>query len=102
MTNSLKIKIMAPPNTTGTDWTILGIIWGLCLTALAIIFKWIDAHFAARKTDRESFIKAVVNEVLTSNLQSVKDDIKTLFQYHNEDRNHYDTKFDNLMKEIKK
>ena len=98
----MNTRTMAQPTTNTTDWTILGVIWGICISIITICMKWIDSHFAARKLEREMFIKTVVNEAMTASLSEVKNDIKQLFEYREADRTHIDEKFSKLMTEVRK
>ncbi len=95
-----KIKTMTPP--TPTDWTGLGIIWGICASVITVCFKWIDSYFASKKTESETFINRVVETAMIRCLEDVNSKINTLFQYREADRTHIDTKFDGMMKEIRK
>lgn len=97
---STKIKTMTSP--TPTDWTGLGVIWAIAGGIVAIAFKWIDAYFKNKKTEKESFIKSVVETVMTSSLKDVNDKISTLFEYRERDRENLDKKFEGMMKELKK
>lgn len=67
----------------------------------------------AKKTQTEEFIqkvsiacvKSVFNEyrgVVDSSINDLKAKVEVLFKYREDDRAHYDQKFDNLMREVKK
>lgn len=96
------IKRMALPTPGQTDWTFLGVIWGICGTVITVMFKWIDNSFAARKLEREAFIKAVVNEAMTTGMKDVNEKINALFDYREKDRENLDKKFEKMMFELKK
>lgn len=99
---SLAIKRMAtPPNPNATDWTFLGVIWGICGTIITIMFKWIDSFFSSRKTEREAFIRAVVSEAMSTALKDVNDKVNALFEYREKDRENLDRKFETVIKELK-
>lgn len=102
---------MTPP--TPTDWTGLGVIWAIASGVVAIAFKWINAYFADKKTEKENFIRNVVQGVIdiamSAKLKSVDDrmgemnsKINTLFEYREQDRNHLDGKFETMLREIRK
>lgn len=65
-----------------------------------------DAAEAAKKIQSEEFIQKVaiacVTATLNSVLADVKDDIKVLFKYRDEDKKHWDDRFDKVITEIKK
>lgn len=65
-----------------------------------------EINAQAKKVETQEFIEKVaiacVNAALDRVLNDVKEDIKVLFQYREEDRLHYDKKFDGLMREVKK
>lgn len=65
-----------------------------------------EAAVIAKKVETEEFIERVaiacVKATVDSVLTDVKEDIKVLFKYRDDDRRHFDLKFDGLMKEIKK
>jgi len=64
------------------------------------------AAINAKKIETEEFIEKVaiacVKATVDSVLTDVKNDIVILFKYREEDRKHFDTKFDNVMAAIKK
>lgn len=65
-----------------------------------------DAALLAKKVENEEFIQKVaiacVKATLDSVLGDVKEDIKILFKYRDEDRKHYDDRFDKVITAIKK
>lgn len=65
-----------------------------------------DAIEQAKKVQSEEFIQKVaiacVKATLESVLGDVKEDIKILFKYRDEDRKHYDDRFDKVITAIKK
>lgn len=100
---NLTIKRMAtPPNPNQTDWTFLGVIYGIFGSIIAVMFKWIDSFFSSRKTEREAFIRAVVSEAMSTALKDVNDKVSALFEYREKDRENLDRKFETVMKELKK
>lgn len=99
---SLNLKAMAQPNTSATDWTFLGVIWGICATVVTVMFKWIDTFFSARRTEREAFIRAVVSEAMSIALKDINEKVQALFEYREKDRENLDRKFEKVMGELKK
>ena len=101
----LKIKTLAnplPEPPSNANWTILGVVWGLCGTIVTVLFKYIDGHFAARKQEKEDFIKAVVKEAMSEQLRDINDKVSKLFEYRESDRENVDRKFEKVMSELKK
>lgn len=94
-------KKMGTPPSSNTDWTVLGTIGGACVTIITIMFKWIDSSFSARKMEREAFIKAVVSEAMSIALKDIKENVDILFKYREKDREYFDRKFSEMMKELK-
>lgn len=102
-----------PPNHDGLNIADL-YKWVAGITGGVVAFwKWVDGEFKKKKLEaetlkleREHFIKTVateaVKQAMDSILSEVKDDVKTLFKYREDDRRHIDNKFDNIMKELKK
>lgn len=103
--NFSKINTMITPPTP-TDWTGLGVIWGIVSGIVAIAYKWINSHFANLKSEKENFIRQVVQSamdgVMDGKLKDVNDKISTLFDYREKDRANLDRKFETLISEIKK
>jgi hypothetical protein len=106
-----RIETMTSP--TPTDWTGLGVIWAITSGIVAIAYKWINSYFANKKTEKETFIRNVVQGVidiaLSAKLKAVDDrmvemngKINTLFDYREQDRNHIDGKFETMLREIRK
>lgn len=64
------------------------------------------AAINAKKIETEEFIERVaiacVKATVDSVLTDVKNDIVTLFRYRDEDRKHYDERFDKVITAIKK
>lgn len=94
--------LATPPLPNPTDWTYLGTLYGILATIGAVLYKWIDSSFAARKLERETFIKTVVNEAMSSALKDVNDKVNALFEYREKDRENLDRKFEGMMKELRK
>lgn len=65
-----------------------------------------DATIQAKKVESEEFIEKVaiacVKATLDSTIGDVKADISALFKYREDDRKHYDDRFDKVMAAIKK
>lgn len=65
-----------------------------------------ESNASAKKIETEDFIQKVavacVRATLDSALKDVKDDINILFKYRDEDRKHYDDRFDKVITAIKK
>lgn len=82
------------------QWAIASVsgVWGFT--------KGVDAYFKHKQSEKESFIKNVVeasvNATLDKVLRGVNDKIDTLFEYREKDREHTDRKFSELMKEVKR
>lgn len=106
-----KIDIMTAPSPT--DWTGIGVIWSITIGIVTIMFKWINSYFANKKSEKESFIKQVVEGVIdiamSNKLKGVDDKmsdmntkISTLFEYREDDRKNLDRKFDTLLREVRK
>lgn len=99
-----KIKTMTAP--TGSDWTVISIIWGITVTLITVSYKWINSYFAYKKQEKSEFIERVVTATVTATLdkvlEGVRSDIKTLFKFREVDRQNLDNKFVDLMREIKK
>lgn len=78
--------------------TVLGVVIGL----VSVMFKWINSYFAAKKLEKESFIKQVVETAMNSSLNDVTEKINTLFELREKDRENLDRKFEKVMMELKK
>lgn len=109
---------------TPTDWTGLGVIWAIAIGIVGIAFKWINSYFADKrverdvqtakeKSEKESFIKQVVESIIditmSAKLKGVDDKmgdmntkINTLFKYREDDRKNLDRKFETVLSEIRK
>lgn len=78
----------------------------ICVSIIIVIWKWIDSYFKGLKEQKQEFIQnvviATVKATLDSELRGIKDNISKLFEYREDDRNHTDGQFRELMKEIKK
>lgn len=92
---------MALPTPDQANWTLLGVVWPTLIAFIAVVFKWIDSSFAARKLEREVFITAVVNKAMTGAMDDVNNKINTLFEYREKDRENLDRKFEKMMIELK-
>lgn len=100
----LKIDNMTPPPTF--DWSSFLAVFVPCGTILAGWFKYVDAHFKNKKEESQRFVEGIVEssvkKTLDSVLGDVRADIQVLFKYREDDRKHYDIRFDSVIKEIKK
>lgn len=99
----LKNKIMVQPTPPSNDslyqlLTVSAVVIGI----VSVFFKWINSYFAARKAESEAFINRVVETAMIRCLEDVNSKINTLFQYREADRTHFDTKFDGIIKELRK
>lgn len=76
-----------------------------CITFLLGYGYYIIQYFKHRAKDKEEFIVNVVKETvkvtLSSELQSIKEDVKKLFDLREADRTHFDEKFSGVMRELK-
>lgn len=77
-----------------------------CITTLIGYIYYINVYFKNKAKEKENFIqevvKATLRETLDGELQGIKDSIKVLFQYREDDRTHSDSQFKELLREIKK
>lgn len=99
----LRTKTMVQPTPTSNDslyqlLTVASIVIGI----VAVFWRWIDSYFKSKKETNETFINRVVETAMTRCLEDVNGKINTLFQYRESDRAHFDTKFDMIVKEIRK
>jgi hypothetical protein len=115
-------NMVTPP--TPTDWTGMGVIWGILVGIVSIAWKLINSWFADKKQEREvtaalakteketwirQVVEGVVDIVLTNKFKSADDKmtdmngkINTLFEYRESDRKNVDQKFDTVLREIRK
>lgn len=97
---------MPLPTQSSIDWSNVLAVSVPCITFLIGFFKWVDAHFKSKRDERASFIEQIVDssvkKTLDSVLGDVRADIQMLFKYREEDRKHADTRFDSVIREIKK
>lgn len=91
---------------TSSDITEI-IEWAIGATVFCI--NWIyfvGKYFKSKAEEKQEFIinvvQAAVKATLSSELQVIKDDIKVLFKYREDDRTHSDDQFKELMREVKK
>lgn len=100
----LKIKTMAQP--PSFDWGSFTGIFTICATILAGFWKWVDASHKLKKEENKAFIEGIVESSVKKTLDAVlgdiRSDIQVLFKYREDDRRHYDVRFDSVIKEIKK
>ncbi len=97
---------LAQPLPIPFDWNE-NIKWiSACVTALIGYIYYINIYFKNRAKEKENFIqevvKATLRETLDGELQGIKDSIKVLFKYREDDRTHSDSQFKELLREIKK
>lgn len=81
-------------------------IFFVCATFITVCWKWIDSYFRSQKENKQEFIQnvviATVKATLDSELKGIKENISKLFEYREDDRNHSDAQFKELMREVKR
>lgn len=105
-------KTMTAP--TPTDYSGLGTLWGILSAICVVLFKWINAQFAhkrllleQKKESEIKFIQDLVITTVTSTMEGclkgiqgdvtrINENVTTLFKYRDEDRRHYDNRFDRM------
>jgi hypothetical protein len=114
-----KNTAMATPIPNPNDFDVNKIIevFIAVVGALVASLAWMRSHFKdkassrdaaiqAKKVESEEFIEKVaiacVKATLDSTMGDVKADIAALFKYREDDRKHYDDRFDKVMAAIKK
>lgn len=112
-----KNLIMAPTSNPEFDINTLIKVLIAVSGSLIGILVWMKSYFkdkalerdaiaSAKKIETEEFIEKVavacVKATLASVLGDVKEDIKILFKYRDEDKKHWDDRFDKVMNGIKK
>lgn len=114
-----KNTAMAAPVPNPNEFDINKIIEVLIAVAGSLIgvLVWMRSHFkdkasardaaiAAKKIESEEFIEKVaiacVKATLDSTMGDVKNNITALFKYREDDRKHYDDRFDKVMTALKK
>lgn len=99
-------QTMAQPTPTPFDLNTAIYVIGSCITGLIAWVYFVNAYFKSKSREKEEWIKqiatAAVNAAMDSCLKDVRDDIKVLFKYREEDRKHIDHKFDMMVTEIRK
>lgn len=99
-------KLATPPLPNPFDWNE-NIKWVAgCISGLLGYGYYINLYFKNKAKEKEEFIqdvvKATLRQTLDGELQGIKDNIDKLFEYREDDRNHSDAQFKELMREIKK
>lgn len=103
-----KVKQVAIPQNPVPEFDLTAVFKtiGYIVGSLIGLFKFVDAYYAHKKHQNEEFIERVVassmRAILDSILGDLNDKVTTLFNYREQDRAHYDSKFDSIMKEIRK
>lgn len=82
------------------EWAIGATVF--CINWIYFVGKYFKSKAEEKKEFIENVVIAAVKATLTSELQGIKDDVKVLFKYREDDRTHSDNQFKELMKEIKK
>ncbi len=97
---------MAQPIPEPINWNVL--LNSIIYVGGALVgwFYFIHWYFKNKAQEKENWIKSIattaVNAAMDSALRDVRDDIKVLFKYREEDRKHIDENFRTMMVEIKK
>lgn len=81
--------------------------WIIFTAGFAISWIYfVGRYFKSKAEEKQQFIEnvviATVKATLDSELKSIKGNIDKLFEYREDDRNHSDSQFKELMREIKK
>lgn len=106
-------KDMQPTLHATVDWNSLCAIWGAFIALMTAIIGVLSYNhkYKIKKLEfdkqlNEEFIKKVaiacVNATLDGILKDVKDDINKLFKLRDDDRNHWDKRFDSVITAINK
>lgn len=100
-------KIVTTPNLPEPfDWNANFKWISTIVGALVAYTIYLMQYFKYRAKNNEEFIikvvETTVKATLTSELSGIKDDIKVLFKYRDDDRTHADNQFKELLREIKK
>lgn len=103
---TLTPKTMTQPIPDPTNWTaIIEVAMSLISGLIAWIYL-VNWYFKSKKQEKKEWIEQIatasVNAAMDSCLKDVRDDIKVLFKYREDDRNHIDNKFNMIMTEIRK
>lgn len=93
-----------PPSTF--DWNTLIEVFTPCIAVLTGWFKYLDIQAKSKKEEKVEFIERITEAAVNRTLDKVFADqngkISTLFEYREADRKHWDERFDNVIREIKK
>lgn len=102
----LTTKKMEQPISDPVNWNVLLNTIIYVGGGLVAWFYFVHWYFKNKAQEKENWIKQVattaVNAAMDSCLKDVREDIKVLFKYREEDRKHIDHKFDGIMTEIRK
>lgn len=102
----LKIKTMATNTPDPINWNVLIQTIIYVVGGLIGWFYYVHWYFKNKSKEKKDWIEqiatAAVNTAMDSCLKDVRNDINTLFKYREDDRKHIDTKFDMMIKEIRK
>lgn len=100
-----KTNIMTEPTST-FDWATLIEVFTPCITILIAFFKYVDAYFKSKKEEKAEFIEKIAEASVNKTLDKVFADqnskITTLFEYREDDRKHWDARFDSVMSKLGK
>lgn len=100
-------KTLAPPNLPNPfDWNENFKWIGICLSALLGYCYYVSLYFKGKARDKQEYIENIVQitlkQSLDGELEGIKDSIKILFKYREDDRTHSDNQFKELLRELKK
>lgn len=107
--HNLNITHMQPTLHTTIDWSTICAIWGLVIAFLGAVSTGIAYNYRFKlkrleydKQQNEDFIRHVVTVTMEGVLKDVRKDIDQLFKYRDEDKKHWDERFDKVITAIKK
>lgn len=102
----LTTKKMTHPTQDPINWNVLLNTIIYVVGGLVGWFYFVHWYFKNKAQEKENWIKQVattaVNTAMDNCLKDVRDDIRVLFKYREDDRKHIDNKFDIIMTEIRK
>lgn len=97
MSSLMKQETMALQQTPDDSLIKLGEWFIVALSFVILVWKFIDKYFEDKKTQKKEFIAEVVRACIQSELTEVKDNIKELKTFRENDRKYFDDKFDKVM-----
>ncbi len=99
-------KLATPPLPNTVDWNENAKWISGCITFLVGYIYYINYYFKNKAKEKQEFIqdivKATLRTTLDHELQAIKNNIDKLFEFREDDRNHSDAQFKELLKEIRK